>query len=103
MIYAGEPVGGVDWLPVRFRDSETAERISETNLDGMFAFEPPAPGWVLNVQANPFPFPLDLYGTKDIDGLDQLQYPPANMNNEYGQVFPLVFPEKYLHQILEWR
>lgn len=101
--YAMEPQGSVSWIPLHFTASETMERRAETNLNGGFIFDPPLPGFLATVRANPNTFPLDMYGTKDVQFDTQLSYPPANMNIDYGQTQPIIFPDKYLHQIMDLR
>lgn len=105
--FAMEPAGRVYVIPLFFSPGETAERRVETNLDGQFIFSPPRPGFLPTIRANPNPLPLDMYGTKDVtggqSGETQYNYPPATLGRDFGQIMPLVFPDKYLHQTLELR
>lgn len=101
-LFPHEPMR-VEQLPLFFTGAQTTERRIETGIDGRLLFEPPSPGYVQNARANPNPLPLDFYGTKDVPFVDQYLFPPANMNQSPYGTEPLVFPDKYLHQIIEWR
>lgn len=101
--FAMEPNGPVQQVPLFFTPGEVRGRQDETNLDGRFVFEAGSWPWVPNVPANPFTFPLDMYGTKDVQFVDQLNYPPPTLGRTFNQVEPLIYPDKYLHQIIEWR
>lgn len=94
----------VHQLPLFFKGTETLERRIETVTDGrLLITDPPKPGWLFIERANPNPLPLDFYGSKDVSFVDQPLYPPANMNVTPFGLEPLIFPDKYLHQILELR
>lgn len=103
VVFAHEPMGRFQPLPLRFTVDELQERRIETNLDGQFLYNPPKPGFLRTFRANPMPIPVDLYGNKDVSYETQLQYPAANMNRNFNQLQPLIFPDKYLHQIMNWR
>lgn len=104
MQFAMEPEErGVQWLPVFFSSNQTAQRQAETNRDGQFRDGPNPWPFLPTVRAQGMNYPLDMYGTTDIQFDTQLQYPPMQMGKSFDQLQPLVFPDKYLHQILDLR
>jgi hypothetical protein len=88
------------FLPTWFRESEVINRMQETELDGYLVLGLPN-GLVPNEPCNTNLIPFDvMYGTQQVQNLDQIMYYPADAQWTRDRVDPLIFPDKLLHRVV---